>query len=151
MTVHLCDANIWLALAVSGHSHHSVARAWFDSVDAPASILFCRTTQQAFLRLLTNAAVQAPFGDPPLTNEEAWAAYEALIADDRVVFGEEPDDLERVWRELGARPTASHRLWTDAYLAAFAIAGAFRLVTNDSGFRQFQALDLLLLSDAQTA
>lgn len=145
MTVHLCDANIWLALAVSGHGHHGVARLWLDSIEAPASVLFCRTTQAAFLRLLTNAAVQAPFGDPPLSNRAAWAAYDAMLADERIAFAAEPEGIETRWREFTAHSTASVTLWTDAYLAAFALAEGLRLVTTDAGFRQFRGLDLLLL------
>jgi uncharacterized protein len=34
----------------------------------------------------------------------------------------------------------------DAYLAAFAIAGGHQLVTTDKAFKQFQGLDLLVLS-----
>jgi toxin-antitoxin system PIN domain toxin len=146
VSVHLCDTNVWLALALSGHRHHVATRKWLDSVDAAASILFCRTTQQSFLRLLTNAAVLAPYGNPPLTNAEAWTAYEAFIADDRVVFqAEEPDGLDRRWQEFALRPTASPKLWMDAYLAAFASAAACKIVTTDSAFRQFRGLDLVLL------
>lgn len=151
MTRYLCDVNVWFALAVSGHSHHVAARTWLDGVDGRASTRFCRTTQQAFLRLLTNPAVLAPYGDPPLSNAAAWAAYEALLADDRIAFADEPDGLDGLWRELAVRRTASHRLWTDAYLAAFAVAGGFRLVTTDAGFRQFRGLDLLVVSTARTA
>lgn len=147
MTGYLCDVNVWIALAISGHSHHGAARVWLDGVDARASIFFCRATQQAFLRLLTNPAVLMPFGDSPLSNDRAWAAYEALLADDRIVFADEPAGLEGLWRELGSSRRASHRLWADAYLAAFATAGEFRLVTTDGGFRQFNGLDLLLLGD----
>lgn len=145
MTRYLCDVNVWLALAISGHSHHRAARARLDGVDARASIFFCRPTQQAFLRLLTNPAVPAPFGDAPLSNDRAWAASEALLADDRVRLAEEPAGLEGLWRDLGSSRKASHRLWTDAYLAALAIAGGLRLVTTDGGFRQFKELDLLHL------
>ena len=35
----------------------------------------------------------------------------------------------------------------DAYLAAFAMAGAYQLVTTDSAFKQFTGLDLLVLSN----
>jgi hypothetical protein len=40
------------------------------------------------------------------------------------------------------------KLWMDAYLAAFAIAGGMRIVTLDKDFRNFesQGLNLLLLS-----
>jgi predicted nucleic acid-binding protein len=33
----------------------------------------------------------------------------------------------------------------DAYLAAFALAGGHQMVTNDTAFRQFSGLDLVLL------
>jgi toxin-antitoxin system PIN domain toxin len=149
VTVHLCDTNVWLALALSGHGHHAATRRWLDSVQEPASILFCRTTQQSFLRLLTNAAVLAPYGNPPLSNGEAWAAYEALLTDDRILLREkEPENIEKHWQAFAVRNTASPKLWMDAYLAAFALADGCRMVTTDSAFRQFRGLDLLLLSEA---
>jgi len=144
--VNLPDSNVWLALALSAHVHHRAARDWLDAIDEPAAVLFCRATQQAFLRLLTNAAVLAPYGNPPLTNREAWSAYESLTADDRVVLeAREPARLESLWRQLAVRETASPKLWMDAYLAAFALAGGCRLVTSDTGFRQFDGLDLALV------
>jgi predicted nucleic acid-binding protein len=33
----------------------------------------------------------------------------------------------------------------DAYLAAFALASQYRMVTTDAAFRQFRGLDLLVL------
>jgi predicted nucleic acid-binding protein len=39
--------------------------------------------------------------------------------------------------------------WTDAYLAAFAEAHSFTLVTFDTGFQRWPALKLTLLSSAQ--
>lgn len=147
----LCDSNVWLALALSKHSHHTVAREWLKTVDTPASIILCRPTQQAFLRLLTNATVLGLYGNPPLTNREAWSACEALLADDRIVFQtDEPDGLESLWKKLAIRTTASPKLWMDAYLAAFALAGRYRMVTTDTAFRQFQGLDLLVLKQRES-
>jgi uncharacterized protein len=144
--VWLCDNNVWLALALSGHVHHASARDWLETVVEPASVLFCRATQQSFLRLLTNTAVLAPFGNPPLTNQQAWSVHEALLGDDRIVFrSQEPAGLDFHWKAYALRDTASPKLWMDAYLAAFALAGGFRLVTTDTAFRQFSGLDLLLL------
>ncbi|HET9211939.1 MAG TPA: TA system VapC family ribonuclease toxin [Thermoanaerobaculia bacterium] len=143
----LCDSNIWLALALSKHAHHVAAREWLDTVEEPASIFFCRATQQSFLRLLTNASVLAPYGNPPLTNREAWSAYEAFLVDDRIVFrADEPTGVESSWKELAVRRTASPKLWMDAYLAAFALAGRYSMVTTDAAFRQFRGLDLLVLA-----
>lgn len=142
----LCDSNVWLALALSKHVHHAAVRDWFEGVDEPASVLFCRATQQTFLRLLTNASVLGPYGNPPLSNREAWEAHRALLADDRIVLRvEEPVGLEPHWERLALRDTASPKLWMDAYLAAFALAGGYRMATTDAAFRQFPGLDLELL------
>jgi uncharacterized protein len=144
--VHLCDSNVWLALALSRHIHHPAAREWLDAVGQPARILFCRATQQTFLRLLTNVAVLAPYGNPPLTNAQAWAVYEALLSDDRVELrAGEPAGLAPRWQALAVRDSASPKLWMDAYLAAFAEAGGYRMVTTDAAFQQFSGLDVLLL------
>ncbi len=148
----LCDSNVWLALALSKHGHHTIAREWLDTVQEPATVLLCRATQQTFLRLLTNASVLSPYGNPPLTNREAWSAYETLLTDDRIVFrADEPAGVEPLWKELAARKTASPKLWIDAYLAAFALAGRYRMVTTDAAFRQFRGLDLLVLGNASAS
>jgi toxin-antitoxin system PIN domain toxin len=145
--MNLCDANVWLALALSRHVHHRTARRWFQTVADDGSVLFCRATQQTLLRLLTNSSVLAPYGNPPLTNSQAWKAYEAFIADYRVVLRiDEPPHLETRWKQLAARNNASPKLWMDAYLAAFAITAGLRLVTTDGAFRQFAGLDTLVLA-----
>jgi predicted nucleic acid-binding protein len=78
-----------------------------------------------------------------------WRAYEALLADDRIVFRPlEPAGLEFHWKELALRDSASPKLWMDAYLAAFALAGGYQMVTTDTAFRQFSGLDLVLLGHA---
>jgi toxin-antitoxin system PIN domain toxin len=144
--VDLCDSNVWLALALSRHAHHAAVREWLETVRDPASVLFCRATQQTFLRLVTNASVLSPYGNPPLTNRQAWEAYQSILVDDRIVFRpEEPAGLEAHWRRFALRETASPKIWMDAYLAAFAFAGGYRMVTTDAAFRQFRGLDLELL------
>jgi len=145
----LCDTNVWLALALSGHGHHSATRSWLETVDDPGAIRFCRATQQSLLRLLTNTAVLAPYGRPPLTNAQAWTVYEAFMADDRITFQNgEPASTETRWIQFARRDTASPKLWMHAYLAAFASAGGLTMVTTDTAFRQFDDLDLLLLPPA---
>lgn len=144
--MNLCDANVWLALALSRHVHHRTARRWFETVAEPGTILFCRATQQTLLRLLTNSSVLAPYGNRPLTNVQAWRAYEAFASDDRVALRiDEPTNLQSHWKQFAARDTASPKLWMDAYLAAFAITAGLRLVTTDIAFRQFAGLDHLVL------
>jgi toxin-antitoxin system PIN domain toxin len=144
--VFLCDSNVWLALALSKHVHHRAARAWLETISDPDSILFCRATQQSFLRLLTNASVLGLYGNPPLTNRQAWKAFDALMADDRIVLRtEEPPGLSERWKKFSLRDEASPKLWMDAYLAAFAAAGRHQMVTTDSAYRQFSGLALEIL------
>lgn len=143
----LCDSNVWLALALSGHVHHVTARDWLEAVEGPGAITLCRATQQALLRLLTNAAVLAPYGNPALTNEEAWAVYQAFLEDDRIIFQRtEPAELESLWARFAKRDLASPKLWMDAYLAALALGSGSTLVTSDSAFTQFDGLDLRLIN-----
>lgn len=141
----LVDSNIWLALAISKHEFHESARTWFGRQSSPGTMLFCRSTQQSFLRLLTTRAVFERYAIPPLGNQTAWSVYDRFLADERVAWVKEPRGLERQWRLLARGPRPSPKLWMDAYLAAFAIAGRHQLVTADRAFQQFKGLDLVLL------
>jgi toxin-antitoxin system PIN domain toxin len=145
----LCDSGVWLALSIDRHTHHVAAREWMMTVVDQASVFFCRATQQSLLRLLTTATVFVEYGSPPLTNQQAWEAYDGLLADNRVEFQpQEPAGLELRWRQFAARDSSSPKLWMDAYLAAFAMAGGYQMVTTDAAFKQFEGLDLKLLGSS---
>ncbi|MCL2770032.1 MAG: PIN domain-containing protein [Solirubrobacterales bacterium] len=142
----LCDVNVWLALTLSAHVHHRAAKRWLEGIAEPESVCFCRATQQALLRLLSNPAVLGPYGNHALTNAEAWAVLDAFLEDDRIVArSQEPPGVEPQWRRYAVRDSASPKLWMNAYLAAFARAGGDRIVTTDTAFRQFAELDVLVL------
>ena len=85
------------------------------------------------------------YGNAPLSNKDAWAAYEAFIADDRIIFQSEPPGVNAIWKRLAARRTSSPKLWMDAYLAAFAMAAGVQLVTTDKAFGQFPGLDVRVI------
>lgn len=140
--IKLLDANIWLALAFSGHVHHERAKAWFDGL-SDETCAFCRITQMALLRHLTNGGIM---GAAVQTQQQAWASYEAFAADPRVMFEIEPAGLEPRFRALTQDATPSHGWWTDSYLAAFAMAGDFELVTLEKNFRPAAGLKLLSLA-----
>ena len=145
MTVSLPDVNIWIALAAEGHVHHVPAREWFTA-QPDASVAFCRITQMGLLRLLTNPNVM---GRAPRTIEQAWETFAQLHADRRLVFANEPNGVEFAWRQLMTQARVGPSSWTDAYLAAFAEAHSYALVTFDTGFQRWPALKLTLLSSAQ--
>lgn len=144
----LADSNIWLALTLSKHGFHRMSREWFDRMQVGDSVVFCRSTQLSYLRLLTTAEVLAPYGVAPLSNAQARAAYEAWLDSGCVAFTDEPRGLDSYWRKLAAHEAPSPKLWMDAYLAAFAMAGGYQLVTTDQGFKQFKGLDLQVLAQS---
>ena len=111
----------------------------------PGEVLFCRTTQQSFLRLFTTKAVLHAYQSRPLANEQAWELLETFVNDWRVGFLAEHEETESTWKLLSAKPTPSPKLWMDAYLAALAITTRNQLVTIDRDFQQFPELDLVLL------
>src|SRR5689334_18723921 len=128
MRMFLPDVNVWLALAFEYHLHHVAAKAWHEAANEASC--FCRLTQQGFLRLATNPAV---LQERAISLQKAWQIYDALLSDPRIDYAEEPEGLEDQWRAFSRRRTFSHKVWNDAYLAAFARAAAFELVSFDKG------------------
>lgn len=148
LTMYLCDVNVWLAIVISGHVHHEPAKYWLDRRTGTRTVAFCRATQQSFLRLVTVSAIMSRHGDTVLTDQAAWRLFDQMLMDDRVSLRtDEPPGLEVAWRRFTDRPQATPKLWMDAYLAAFAVAGGYQLVTMDGGFRQFEGLDALVLGE----
>ncbi|NJM54812.1 MAG: PIN domain-containing protein [Verrucomicrobiae bacterium] len=136
--IKLADANVWLAAVFTDHQHHTAARQWFET-QPDRTVAFCRVTQMALLRHLTNTRIMGAF---VLSQQEAWSTYQRLVNDARVIFLPEPAALEMTFRGLSQATTPSQEHWTDAFLAAFAIQSAAQLVTFDHGFTRFAGLDL---------
>jgi uncharacterized protein len=82
----------------------------------------------SLLRLITNPAIM---GEDAVTRSQAWRLIDQIWAGDRVLWAEEPDQLEAVFRAISARDDNSHKLWTADYLAAFTQASGASLVTLD--------------------
>ena len=99
-------------------------------------------TQQGFLRLATNPAA---FRDEAVSLEKAWECYDIFTGDPRVIFAVEPAGIDALWREYSCRQSYSPKVWNDAYLAAFARAGNYCLITLDQGFRRYSELNCIVL------
>lgn len=136
----LLDANVWLPLVWDGHAYHVKALNWVSALEEP--IYFCRVTQLALLRHLTNKAILA---DDALVNEDALTLVEGLSRVSSIECLGEPKGVESQLFEYGRTATKSPQLWTDAYLAAFALRSGLTFATFDKGFRKFKGLDLVLL------
>lgn len=123
----LVDVGVWLAALWGRHVHHRVAARWIDRQSD--DLLLCRVTQLGLLRLTSNRAVM---GAEVLTRDRAWRLIDQLRSDSRIVWAEEPAELELAFRTLSSRRDHSHKVWTDDYLAAFALASGAALATLDS-------------------
>jgi toxin-antitoxin system PIN domain toxin len=137
---YLPDVNVWLALTSRRHVHAPVCSAWLNSIDSGA-VGFCRVSQMGLLRLLTNASVM---GGDVLSSLDSWRAYRTLMTDERIQFVPEPFALEPEWLKLTSQDKPAPKLWTDAYLAAFARAGGMQFVTLDRAVLSIAGEALLL-------
>ncbi len=143
----LLDANVWLALVAEAHTHHERAKGYWHNEAAPTAA-FCRVTELAFLRHLTNRAVM---GGQVLTPSAAWKKRTQFLALPEVQRVAEPVGLDEELAKFCDLGRTSPNLWTDAYLAALAKCAGLRLVTFDRGFTRFNGLDLLILQEAPGA
>ena len=75
---------------------------------------------------------------------QAWALYDELQSDERVCFLQEPQRLEPAWRRHTEGHTHSPKVWSDAYLSAFADAAGIGVVSFDQGFRKFHGVELTI-------
>jgi hypothetical protein len=123
----LVDVGVWLAATWGRHARHHIARQWFD--EQSDDLLLCRVTQMSLLRLISNPAIM---GEDAVTRSEAWRIIDQFWSDNRVLWAEEPDHLEAVFRAISAQNDKSHKLWADDYLAAFAQASGASLATLDT-------------------
>jgi toxin-antitoxin system PIN domain toxin len=139
--MYLPDVNVWLALAFDSHQHHEPSVAWFRTA-RDETCFFCRLTQSGFLRLSSNPSV---LGSAAVSLADAWRGYDALFADPRVAFVEEPEDIEPQWRSLTQSSLFSPKVWTDAYLAAFARCAGLEVVSFDQGFAQYTGIRITIL------
>lgn len=137
----LLDVNVWLALVDQNHQHHAAAVDYWQNT-ADATLAFTRVSMLGFLRLSTHNKVLSR----PLSITESWAIYQKLRALPQITLLTEPADLEDHFQSLSSASDFPCRLWTDAYLAAHAIASNARLVSFDADFARFPNLHFLRLS-----
>ena len=146
----LADVNVWFATLVAEHPHHAAATRWWRSDVLPAGqhVALCRLTQLGLLRLLSNERVMGP---QRMDHGQAWTVVGDLTAQEHVHLLDEPAGVDRRLAGWCARGRSSPGFWSDAYLAAFALAGRHRFATFDRGFLRFDGLDVLLLGAAGDA
>ncbi|MFZ4693941.1 MAG: TA system VapC family ribonuclease toxin [Verrucomicrobiia bacterium] len=138
----LVDVNVLVALLHARHRHSGAAVRWLDGQRAPGLVLVCRIAQMSALRILTQPVVMK---EETLSPAEFWRGWDLMMEDDRFLRIEEPKGLEAAWRGVTVAIRKGQCSETDAYLAAFARAGGWGLVTFDRGFRRFPGLRVEIL------
>ena len=148
MSGSLLDTNVWIAAIFTTHPFHESARQVLQEATPADPAVFCRSTQQNFLRLASTPTLLKAYGAEGLTNRDALLTLGGLLALPQVCEREEPPGLLALWHRLASRDTASPKVWMDAYLGAFAIAAGLRMVSLDQDFKNFvtHGLDLDLIT-----
>lgn len=148
MLASLFDLSVWVASVFPTHPFHPQAQAVLQSATPDSPAVFCRVTELGLLRLLTTPAVLQHYGAGRVTNRTALGLLQSLLARPEIAEFDEPAGTAALWHMLATCDTASPKVWMDAYLAAFAIAGGLRFVTLDTGFNPYKAhgLQLVLLA-----
>ena len=137
MTATLIDTNVWLAICFQAHPSHALARQAFQDIRGSDHWLWCRATQQSYLRLMATPALHRAYGSPALSNRDARASLEILLDHPRILVADEPADVSNLWLQLADHHRPAPKLWMDAYLAAVAIQGGWRLLSLDRDFERF--------------
>lgn len=138
----LLDVSVWVSLSAPDHVHHIRARRYWDN-EAAADLAFCRVTALALLRFLTNPRI---LGEAALDGAGAWRALVTWLAVRGVSFLREPAGLDEWLARWSGELDLRGGQWTDAYLAAFAVASGCRLVAFDADFRRYSGVEFLHLS-----
>lgn len=141
----LVDTSLWVAAYFEEHEFFKPANHFISARSAKDPALFCRATEQSWLRLVTTPSLHRLYKAPTLTNRDAVAILSNWQSQDRVrCINAEPEGIRALWLELASVPFASPKVWMDSYLAAFAITGGLPFSTLDADFRRFEACGLKL-------
>ena len=91
------DSNVWVALTFDKHPFHETARAAFRKCKAKSPAVFCRATEQSFLRLASTPALHAAYECIGLNNHDVSGFLEGFHKLPHVIFAAEPATTRNLW------------------------------------------------------
>lgn len=139
----LVDTSVWVAVFYEEHESFPAAAAFISARRSTDPALFCRATEQSWLRLATTASLHRLYRTASVTNREAVAVLSNWLSQPHIDCLEtEPKGTRHLWLELAEIPSASPKVWMDAYLAAIAIRAQLPLATLDADFQRFEPAGL---------
>ena len=123
------------------HSNHlSAIEYWRES--AAERQIFTSITRLGFVRV---SSISLDFLSGQDAVRAATQMYDSWIKDPNVHFENEPGAIWGIFADFVTGGYVLSKTSTDAYLAAFAIAGGYRLVSFDQDFSRFPGLQFLHL------
>ena len=81
----LFDTNVWVAAIFPSHPFHLTAQQVLQLATPTEPAVFCRSTQQSFLRLASTPTLLKAYGAEGLTNRDALLALSAPLSQSVVV------------------------------------------------------------------
>ncbi len=70
-------------------------------------------------------------GPEAMTQAASWNVFDTFLSNPTITLVEEPVGLDLLFRRSTTRDEISPKHWADGYLAAFAEAGSYSLVSFD--------------------
>jgi len=137
----LPDVNVLLNAYFVEQAPHRVAREWLnDALNGTEPLGVPDVVLTGFVRISTSRAFARP-----LTKVQAFDACER-VRSARAYLPLPPDDRQwAIYRSFAENHAVTGGDFTDAYLAAFAVASDASLVSFDKGFSRFEGLRWLQL------
>lgn len=141
----LVDTSVWVAAFFDEHEFFLPAQTFLASCDGEEPALFCRASEQSWLRLVTTPSLHRLYKVSTVTNVDAVTILANWMTQAHIrCLDIEPEGTRELWLELAAIPSASPKVWMDAYLAALAIRAELPFATLDADFRRFESAGLQL-------
>jgi hypothetical protein len=136
----LLDANVLVYSHDEDSPHHAGVSHWLEEtmarreeVGLPWIVIL------AFLRLMTNpAAFHHPYSMP-----EALGIVDGYLSRSHVMVVQPTPQHWQIFRGISGEAQITHRLVSDAHLAALTIEHGAELCTTDRDFRRFRGLQII--------
>lgn len=123
---------------VADHPHHSQVKAALSQRDSESPAVFCRATEQSYLRSVITPKLFAYYRADSMTNSRTIRNFSDFLSQLPIIsLHEKPADMRALWPKMAAHERPSPKVWMVAYLAAFAISEKLSLTTLDSYFTAF--------------
>lgn len=141
--MNLLDVNVLVALYRPEHSHHELARSWWErSSEAGTPFTVPDVVWVGFVRIVTNRRIFPV----PATLGEAFEFLRKVTEQPRYLTYAPHSEVLGEFVRVGTAAGASADLVTDAYIAATTKALGATLVTFDRDFRRFDGLNVTELA-----